>query len=91
MLSSVLKGVICQELECEAGIREVNLLADVAIPSFDFSILADKPRSEKELEELFNHYENYGNAVVRNIEKMRRRVLPIINPKKSDRAEADCV
>lgn len=91
VLSSVLKGVICQELECEAGTREVNLLADVAIPSFDFSILADKPRSEKELEELFNHYENYGNAVVRNIEKMRRRVLPIINPKKSDRAEADCV
>ena len=91
VLASVLKGVICQELEYEDCRGEVNLLADLAIPSFDFSILADKPRSEKELEELFNHYENYGNALVKNIEKMRSRVLPIINLKKSEKGEADCV
>mgnify|MGYP002853627512 CR=1 FL=1 len=84
VLSSVLRGVICQELEYERDSREVNLLADIAVPSFDFSILAGMAYTEKKLEELFNHYENYGDAISRSVEKMKKRVLPIINLKKSE-------
>ncbi len=91
LLSSVLRGVICQELEYDEGRKEVNLLADLALPSFDFSILADKALTEKELEELFNHYENYGDALLRSVEKLKGRVLPVINHKKSEKKGAEYV
>lgn len=91
VLASVLKGVICQELEYDEKLREVSLLADLALPSFDFSILADKALTEKGLEELFNHYENYGDAVLRSVEKLRNRVLPVINHKKSEKKGAGYV
>lgn len=91
LLSSVLRGVICQELEYDEGRKEVNLLADLALPSFDFSILADKALTEKELEELFNHYENYGDALLRSVENLKGRVLPVINHKKSEKKGAEYV
>lgn len=89
ILASVLRAVICQELEYDDCEKKVNLLADLALPSFDFSILADKVLTEKELEELFNHYENYGDAVLRTVEKLRSRVLPVISHKKSEKGETE--
>ncbi len=84
ILSSLLRGVISQELEYDKN--NVSLLSDVSIPSFDFSLLADKALSQGELEELFNHYQNYGDLLSRSVEKMRKRLLPVINHKKSEKA-----
>ncbi|MCR4580372.1 MAG: Flp pilus assembly complex ATPase component TadA [Treponema sp.] len=68
ILSSILKGVICQELEYLG--EETILFADVSLVDEDFSNCVEKELPMEELDRHFSHNNNYCKGLNTSIEIM---------------------
>lgn len=81
LLSQVLRGVICQELNVLGD--KIRLYADLAIPGDKFAEKVMDVRSMEGLEDLMQHYTNYHEIFSETISILKRRaeksksVLPL--------------
>ena len=74
LLSSILRGVISQELNyMEDGL---NLCADIAIPKQRFSSDLDKNMGEDEIDELFRHITNYSEVLNQTLDLLKHGRKP---------------
>lgn len=71
MIASVLRGVICQELNFIDD--ELKLYADIGIPVEKFNLLVSKGNEAKDLEELFVHRTNYSEIFMKTIEMLNKK------------------
>ena len=71
MIVSVLKGVISQELNNFEG--DVNLIADVAVPTKKFEASQAVKLSEQETEELFDHKTNYITVLNKTLNSLKQK------------------
>ena len=71
LIVSVLKGVIAQELN---NFHEsINLLADLAIPKKNLEAALNKNLSQEQLEELFEHTNNYMEVLNKNLKFLKEK------------------
>ena len=85
LLSQVLRGVLCQQLNNVGG--KMCLIADLAIPKNQFSEKAGAAQSADELENLMEHYTNFGEALnesVMALQKRRNPVIPLYKTRRDD-------
>ena len=71
LIVSVLKGVIAQELNNFQG--NVNLVADVAIPTEKMETAAGVSLTENELEALFEHTTNYAEVLNKTLAILKQK------------------
>ncbi len=71
LIVSVLKGVIAQELNNFQG--NINLVADVALPTTELEKNVEKQFTEDELEKLFEHNANYNQVLAKTIDILKNR------------------
>ena len=71
LIVSVLKGVISQELNNFQG--DVNLIADVAVPTKKFEASQAVKLSEQETEELFDHKTNYITVLNKTLNSLKQK------------------
>lgn len=71
LLSQVLRGVVCQELNVLG--EKIRLYADLAIPGEKFAEKVMEVRSTEGLEELMKHYTNYHEIFSETISVLKRR------------------
>lgn len=71
LLASVLRGVICQELNFIDD--ELKLYADIGIPVDKFYLKLAKCTDESEIEELFVHSTNYSEIFKKTIEMLNKK------------------
>ena len=71
LIVSVLKGVIVQELN--DFMRNVNLVADTALPSKKLETVMENSLSENELEALFEHTTNYANVLNKTLQVLKQK------------------
>ena len=76
LLSQVLRGVLCQELNNIGD--EMCLIADLAIPKLHFSEKLERVHSSEQLENLMEHYTNYGEALNESVMALKKRRNPVI-------------
>ena len=69
-LCQVLRGVICQELNFTG--EKMRLYADLALPGEVFSEKAFKAQSHEELDNLLEHYTNYGEILGETMASLKR-------------------
>ena len=72
LVSSVVKGVICQTLEYD-GEKKV-LYADVAFPSEKFCEKMKPYYSENQIEQLFVHYTNYSQILESTLSSFKEKI-----------------
>ncbi len=80
LLSQVLRGLVCQELNLLDG--RMRLYADVALPKNNFSSAAAKAVDEEELEKLMEHFTNYQELLRETINMLKKKA------EQGDEAEA---
>lgn len=68
LLCSVLRGVVCQELNYIGN--EIKLYADVALPSKKFASEVKELMSEDEIETLMQHENNYSEILTATIKNL---------------------
>ena len=81
LLCSVLRGVICQELNLLG--TKMRLYADVAIPGESFEEKGPLAHSEEILDALMEHFTNYSEILcetMNNLKKRRRRTVTVATP-----------
>lgn len=84
MLCSVLRGVICQELNYLDG--EIKLYGDIGIPVAGFCGKVKPDMGEDELDQLFIHETNYSELLSKTLEVFNRKNLMLdMNDKKVQR------
>ena len=71
LLSQILRGVICQELNVLG--EKIRLYADVAIPAEKFAEKALEVKSMEALENLMVHYTNYHEIFSETISVLKKR------------------
>lgn len=71
LIVSVLKGVIVQELNNFKG--NVNLMADLALPSKELQTFSKEKITEEKLQTLFSHTTNYAELFHKTIEILKSR------------------
>ena len=71
LIVSVLKGVIAQELNNFHG--NVNLVADLALPSKKLESAESEKLSENELEEMFEHTTNYISVLNKSLSVLKQK------------------
>lgn len=71
ILSSVLKGVICQELNYVG--EEIKLYGDIGVPIKNFGKKISYEMSEEELESLFIHETNYSEIFSKTLEIFNKK------------------
>ena len=71
LIVSVLKGVVVQELNTFQG--NVNLIADVGIPTSSLMKNCDKQITEDELESFFEHETNYNQVLSKTIDVLKEK------------------
>ena len=95
LIVSVLKGIISQELNNFEG--EINLIADVALPTEKLESAADKNMTENELEDLFAHQTNYISVLNKTLSILKEKhqsikpmsKLPVIVPQKKKKSKGE--
>jgi len=75
LLCSVLRGVICQELNYVGN--EIKLYGDVGIPVNGFGRKINKQMGEEQLEEMFIHVTNYSEILSKTLEIFNKRNLEL--------------
>lgn len=81
LLCSVLRGVICQELNYLNG--EIKLYADIGIPIDEFSRRVKKDMGEEDLDRLFIHETNYSELLSETLEAFSKKNMDgVIQDKK---------
>lgn len=79
LIASVLRGIICQELNFIDD--QIKLYADIGIPVEKFSAKLKSEYGEEELEELFVHYTNYSEIFKKTVEMLNSQPLPSLPDK----------
>lgn len=69
-LCQILRGVICQELNFTG--EKMRLYADVAVPKEDFGERALTIEKHEELENLMEHYTNYGEILSETMASLKK-------------------
>lgn len=78
LLCQVLRGVICQELNVLNG--KLRLYADLAIPKENFSEKAGSEKSINQLENLMEHFTNYGEVLDETLQGMLKKKKRVERP-----------
>ena len=81
ILCSVLRGVICQELNYIG--KKICLYADISIPKDELRKSGNLQKSGEELEELFVHYTNFSERIQESIDALARRI-PLYRSERND-------
>ena len=76
ILSSVLRGLICQELNYIGN--DIRLYADVAIPLEKARSGVGEKKTADELEEVFSHFTNFSERFQESVHAFEKRKPPLV-------------